>query len=387
MKNTIILLLVLFCQTGYAQLHDDFSDGNFTANPAWSGSSSGGDFSIFNNRLRSGSNKASANFYLSTANSMGINCSWEFWVNLQFSTSGSNYADVYLISDKADLQSNQINGYFVRIGNTEDEISLYKRSGTTGSSTKIIDGVNGSVAASNNTVRVRVSRDHLGKFTLEREIAGINSSFINEGTAIDLSHLNTTSFGIYIQQSTSSFFQKHFFDDFRIGALNTDTIAPRLNTVTVLDSTTLEATFSEAMDSLSIQNKLNFSIGNFPGLVVQINTGTDPLKCKIRLSEPLSTGTFLLTVSSVKDRNGNNIGNNNTCPLSYVKPYRVKYKDIAINEVFPDPSPQIDLPSVEYVELINTTNEMISLNNWKFSDPSSTAVLGNISMMPKSFLI
>jgi len=387
MKNSLILLLIFCSHLGFSQIIDDFSDGNFSANPEWKGSNSGGDYKIINNRLRSESNKASGNFYLSTANSLALNCYWEFWINLQFSTSGLNYADVYLVSDKADLQSAMINGYFVRIGNTDDEISLYRRTGASGSSIRIIDGINGSVGSSNNTVKIRVSRDHLGLFTLDREVIGTNSAFVNEGTFPDNSHVNTSFFGILIQQSTASFFQKHFFDDFKIGTLNTDTIAPSLSIVTVIDSSTLEAHFSEAMDSLSAKDKLNYQLHNFSGHILQIIKEADPQKYRIRLSEPLNTGIFSLSIQNVYDRNGNMIKSNNSYSFNYIKPYYGKFRDIMINEVFPDPSPQIDLPSVEYVELINVSDHTISLNNWKFLDPTSTATLGNISLAPGSILI
>jgi hypothetical protein len=387
MKNILIILLIFYCHSSFSQIVDDFSDGDFIAKPQWNGSNMGGDFKVINNRLRSESNKASGNFYLSTANTLALNCYWEFWINLQFNTSSLNYADIYLISDKADLQSAMINGYFLRIGNTEDEISLYKRSGSAGSSIRIIDGINGSVGSSNNTVKIRVSRNHLGLFTLDREVIGPNSGSINEGSFADNTHINTSSFGIFIQQSTASFFQKHFFDDFKIGTLNTDSIAPTLNMVNVLDSSTLEVRFSEAMDSLSVKDKTNYNINNFPGHIVQIDTETDPQKYKIRLSEPLNTGNFILTVLNLSDRNGNKIKSNNSYTFNYIKPYYGSLGDIIINEIFPDPSPQIDLPSVEFVELINTSEKTISLNNWKFLDPLSTATLGNISIAPGSILI
>jgi hypothetical protein len=86
-KYRLILLLIFCCHAGFSQINDDFSDGNFSVNPEWNGSNSGGDFKIINNRLRSESNKASGNFYLSTANTLASNCYWEFWINLQFSTS------------------------------------------------------------------------------------------------------------------------------------------------------------------------------------------------------------------------------------------------------------------------------------------------------------
>ncbi|MFZ4102069.1 MAG: lamin tail domain-containing protein, partial [Sphingobacterium thalpophilum] len=387
MKKTVIILLLFNCLTGYSQINDDFSDGNFSSNPEWNGSNAGGDFRIINNRLRSESTKTSGNFYLSTSNTYAKNCYWEFWVNLQFSTSGSNYVDIYLVSDKSDLQSTLINGYFVRIGNTEDEISLYRRSGSAGGSTRIIDGINGSVGSTNNTVKVRVSRDNLGLFTLEREVIGTNSQLVNEGTFLDNSHVNTSSFGIFIQQSTASFFQKHFFDDFKVGILKIDTIAPTLSTVIVLNSTTLELQFSEAMDSLSVKDKKNYTIQNFKGIILDINTETNPQKYTIRLSEPLSTGDFILTVINVLDRSGNKIKSNNNHSFNYTKPYDGIFRDIVINELFPDPSPQVGLPMAEFVELLNTSDKTISIKNWKILDLTSTAIIGDFSISPGSNLI
>jgi hypothetical protein len=387
MKNALIILLSFYCLAGYTQITDDFSDGNFSSNPQWNGSNTGGDFKIINNRLRSESTKISGNFYLSTANKLAKNCYWEFWINLQFSTSSTNYVDVYLVSDKSDLQSTLINGYFVRIGNTEDEISLYKRSGSSGSSSRIIDGINGSVGSTNNTIKVRVSRDNLGLFTLEREVIGANSQLVNEGSFLDSSHVNTSSFGIFIQQSTASFFQKHFFDDIKVGTLKTDTIAPLLSTITVLDSTTLELQFSEAMDSLSVKDKKNYMIQNFQGHIITINTETNPQKYKIRLSESLNTGNYTLTAINVMDRSGNKIKTNNTYTFNYIKPYYAIFRDIVINELFPDPSPQVDLPMAEFVELLNTSDKTISIKNWKIFDLTSTAIIGDFSISPGSNVI
>ncbi|HEX8577101.1 MAG TPA: hypothetical protein VF677_12475, partial [Flavobacterium sp.] len=102
--------------------------------------------------MRSNSTTANSNFYLSTANTLATNCQWEFWVNLQFNPSSANYVDVYLTSDQANLQSANINGYFVKIGNTNDEVALYKRSGV--AVTKLIDGGDGILNTSNNRIKI-----------------------------------------------------------------------------------------------------------------------------------------------------------------------------------------------------------------------------------------
>ncbi|WP_276360364.1 lamin tail domain-containing protein [Daejeonella sp. H1SJ63] len=387
MKNIIFFMLLLFSNTVYSQLNDEFADGDFSSNPNWTGSNSGADFSIINNRLRSNSNTASSSFYLSTANNLAMNVKWEFWVNIQFNPSGSNYADIYLISDKADLKNAAINGYFIRIGGTDDEISLFKRSGAASGSTKLIDGVNGILNSSNNTIKVKVSRSDTGIFILERETGSTNSGFYTEGTMTDISFTNSGHFGIFIQQSSPTFFQKHFFDDFKILPLVADTSPPELNGISVLNAETLELSFNEIMDSISIKKPANFNLSNYDGSISSVSTSIDPAKYRLGLSKPLNTGNYTLKISGVKDRAGNLISTKDTISFPYVKPYSAIAGDIIINEIFADPGPQIDLPSVEFVELYNTTKETISIKTWKFSDQSSISTLGEISMDPESFLI
>ncbi|MEJ7694132.1 Ig-like domain-containing protein, partial [Daejeonella sp.] len=355
MKQVLIIFLIFSTTVLRAQLNEDFSDGNFTTNPVWTGSNNAVDFMVIDNKLRSNSNAANSSFFLSTQSTLASNAQWEFWVNLQFSTSGSNYIDVYVISDKADLKAPLINGYFVRIGNTDDEISLYKRSGTTGSSVKIIDGANGSVGLSNNTIKIRLKRDMVGNFTLEREIVSSSSSYVPEGNVVDVSHITSSHFGILVQQSTASFFLKHFIDDIKIASIVTDTSPPVVSSVSNIDSNTLEITFNEAIDSLSAKTASNYVLNNNPGSVSQIQTTNDPAKFRLRLINALTSGTYLVSVTNVKDRNGNLIGPNNSGSFTYIKPFVAKFGDVVINEIFADPTPQIDLPSVEFVELRNNT--------------------------------
>src|ERR1051325_4433869 len=168
----LALLGLLIPHLALAQFADDFSDSDFISNPAWSGDTA--EFAIANvagnNVLRSNSTMASSNFYLSTPSSLVNNCQWEFWVNLTFNTSSANYVDVYLTSDSANLNASNNNGYYVRIGNTADEISLYKK--VSGTSTKIIDGVDGVTNISNNILKIRVTRESANLWKLERDVTG-----------------------------------------------------------------------------------------------------------------------------------------------------------------------------------------------------------------------
>jgi hypothetical protein len=150
-----------------AQFTDNFSDGDFTNNPTWSGDEA--NFSVQNQILRLTAPAVADQMYLSTANEAIENAQWEFWVQLTFNPSSTNYTNVYLVSNQANLKGS-LNGYFVRIGNTSDEVSLYRQTGTT--ITEIIDGVDGFVNMDPVLVRVRVTRDAVGNWELFADNTG-----------------------------------------------------------------------------------------------------------------------------------------------------------------------------------------------------------------------
>ena len=113
----------LFPVFASAQLQDDFSDGDFTANPTWSGDVTS--FQVLSGQLNSTNQVTNATFYLSTPSTLASAAQWEIYMKLDFSTSSLNYVDVYLTSDAADLNAVG-GGYFVRVGGTADEICLYR---------------------------------------------------------------------------------------------------------------------------------------------------------------------------------------------------------------------------------------------------------------------
>lgn len=387
MKKYLLAFLIFFCKTAFCQLNDPFEDGDFTFNPVWSGSNGSADFTIIANRLRSNSVTTGSNFYLSTANSLATNCTWEFYCNLQFNTSGANYVDVYLIANQADLQNADINGYFIRIGNTDDEISLYKRTGAQNTSIKIIDGANDSFNTSNNIAKIKVTRTAENLFILERDLTGTGSAYITEGSVTDADIISSTHFGIYIQQSTASFIQEHFFDDVKIEAIIPDVTPPTLLSALAIDTLTVDAIFSEAMDSVSAKLNLNYMLNNGTGNPVSVSTTSDNFRYRLLFSNSLNTANYTLTVINVKDLSNNMISINNTADFNFVKPYIAKPHDLIINEVFADPSPQIDLPTVEFIELFNTSTNVISLKNWIYSDTDTQFTFTKDSILPGEYLI
>ena len=102
MKKIIILLFVAFNFSLKAQFQESFSDGNFTANPVWSGDVANFEINV-SNQLHLNAPAVTDESVLVTTSNAAVDGYWEFYVDLDFNPSGSNRAYVYIISNQNDL--------------------------------------------------------------------------------------------------------------------------------------------------------------------------------------------------------------------------------------------------------------------------------------------
>ena len=374
-----ILVASLDCS---GQFTDNFSDGDYTLNPAWTPDNPA-NWIVTSNRLRSNSTTLNSTFFISTASTQALNAQWEFYVNLQFNTSSANFVDAYLTSSTASMAS--ANGYFVRIGGTPDEISLYKS--TAGVGTILINGVDGITNNSNTILKIKVTRNNANLWTLERDISGAGNSYVSEGTVTDNSFSTSSFFGIRITQSTSSFFNKHFFADFYVGNIIVDTTPPVLNSTTVVSATEINLVFNENLDPVSTLLVSNYSANNGLGNPATAELQADQKTVKLTFFKTFANGIQnQLTLSGIKDLLGNAMSST-TQNFLFFQPAPTKNKDLIITEIFADPSPQIGLPDVEFIEIYNRSNNPIDLNGWKLSDGSSIATFPSQIVLPNEYWI
>lgn len=206
-KIAILLLTIVQWSVIQAQFSDNFSDGNFTTAPTWSGDEA--NFIIENEQLRLFGPAESSSAYLATTSAASANASWEFYVRMDFNPSASNLARVYLASDQQNLGGN-LNGYYVQLGGTDDEVSLYRQTGST--RTKIIDGQDGALNLPASEMKIRVTRDENGKWELFSDV-GLTNSIFKEGEVVDSTHPASHFFGVYcLYTATRS--TSFYFDDF-----------------------------------------------------------------------------------------------------------------------------------------------------------------------------
>lgn len=382
-KICIILPLICSAYVCYPQVVDDFSDDDFINNPIWTPDNAN-NWTVVSGQLRSNSATASSSFYITTPSSKVLEAQWNFYVLLQFNTSGLNFVDVYLASQQADLLSPTNSGYFVRIGGTPDEISLYKM--TAGVSTLLINGTDGITNRTNNPLRIKVIRDDNNVWSLERDASG-GTNYVLEGTVIDNSFSTSNFFGIRIQQSTATFFNRHFFDDIYVGDIVVEKDPPVLSAVDVLSNTQLSLLFNEALNTASAETTSHYSVSNNIGNPILAKLQPDGKTVQLTFSQPFSNGVMKeLEVAGVQDLVGNLI-----IPISktflFFQPLPVNSKDIIFTEIFADPSPQVGLPEVEFIEIYNRSANPIDLIGWKFSDGTSVATLPSRIILPNQYWI
>ncbi|MEO7767492.1 MAG: lamin tail domain-containing protein, partial [Ferruginibacter sp.] len=383
-----IFLLIPFAAK--TQLTENFSDGDFSINPQWVGNTASW---IINPayQLQSNNLVANSSFYLSTVSTLAQSAQWEFTVNLRFATSGANYADVYVISSSSDLSAVSTSGYFIRIGNTADEISLYRKDAGVAGSTKIIDGTDGVLSSSsNNIARIKLVRDASNQWTLFSDITGTGNAYVSEGTITDVTYSTAAYFGILVKQSSiAGFAQKHFFDEIEVKPFIPDTTPPLILAATVLSANTLDLLMNEPLEPASSQSFANYSADN--GLDNPINVFLDSLNpALVHLSfvGNFKSGLYYqLSVNGVKDLAGNPVVNGKASFI-YFAPYTARRYDVVIDEIMADPSPPVGLPGNEWIGLKNTSAAAINLLGWKIGDAGGlSGPVPDFILLPDSFVI
>ncbi|MGE5108427.1 MAG: lamin tail domain-containing protein [Sphingobacteriales bacterium] len=384
-KLTALSFLTFSSLFSYAQLTENFGDDDYTNNPSWITSSPADWIVNASQQLQSNNQVASSTFYISTASTLATIAQWEFYSQLTFNTSSANYIDVYLTASASDLTLITTTGYFVRLGNTADEIALYRKDAS-GVVTKIIDGLDATLNTGNNVMKIKVVRDASDKWTLFRDLSGTGMSYTSEGFVTDATYNTSSFFGIIIKQSTSGFFQRHFFDDIEIKPYVPDITPPAIVSVTATSSAAVDVLFNEPVDLTTSETTTNYVAGNGIGspttaarsiannALVQLNFGT---------GFPNGINNTL-TINGVQDLSGNAVINE-TGTFGF---YTAQRYDIVIDELVADPTPQVGLPNAEWIELKNTSSFPINLQNWKIGDASGiSGPLPGFILKPDSFVI
>ena len=346
MKHLYLLLLLLLPGLGHAQLRDDFSDGNFTLNPTWSGDAAS--FQVLMQQLQSnGPAVTGTQIALSTPCRANIGTVWEFWANLKLATSSGNLADVWLMATQADLKNSNNTGYFVRLGGTPDEVSLFRKDSTR-AAVYVIDGVDGTLVSTNNNklVRVRVTRSLTNQWKLERDLTGGRTFAAEPGQPIDATYQRSNYFGVALLYSMAN--ARNFaFDDFVV----TDATAPLLLRAVPVDARQVDIAFNEPVDPVSAALPANYRLQSGAVPVSATRSATNPAVVRLAFAASFAAQS-VVEARNVADLYGNVAAGPLTAAFTAL-PVAPAVGDLIISEIFADETPQVGLPLSEYLEIYN----------------------------------
>lgn len=376
MRKKLLFFFLLVIVRMPAQVQEDFSDGDFLVNPSWSGTI---DNFIVNPEFQLQSNVEDASTsYLSTPSEAFDDAKWEIYVRIAYNPSSSNYALFYLAAAQPDL-SLMPDGYYVQIGNTADEVSLYVQKN--GKKTKIIDGRDKILDTSDNRLYVKVTRSVLGEWTLYSRLVS-EPEYVQEGTVTDNQVRMSEYAGVLVKNSKTTG-KDYYFDDIRVtGEPAKDTEAPQWSDLSIAGPCRFQLSFTEPV---VLDNALFSLIYLNERRAVEI-TGMSQSEAGeivwLDVAEELFPyGLYELTVHNITDLAGNPLEGEVTKRIG--QPEQVAAGDLLFNEIMFNPSDD----GAEYVELFNVSDKLLDLQNLAITTRKSDGSFNTGNVFPENSFV
>ncbi len=380
---TTCLVFVCFL-TASAQFVEDFSDGDFTNGNVWSGDAA--EFQVnASTQLQLDNSGVASTSYLSAPNTLTNldSVEWQFYIRQSFSPSGSNNGRVYLASDQANL-TGSLNGYYVLFGEagSGDAISIYEQTGV--SSTLVCSGTVGAIASSFD-VSVKILRNHLGDWELWVDYSA-GTNYTLDATGNNTTHNSSAFIGVVCNYTVSNS-TDFYFDTFYSGDYILDLTPPSVSSLVATSANDLDVYFDEPVDQVTAETVGNYNITGFGMPATATRDGSNLALVHLNFSSAFVSGTtYTLETNNVEDLSGNamSLSSDNFTYLVFATPGS---RDVLINEIFADPSPQVGLPDKEFIEIYNNTSDYFDLNGWQITDGTGTATMPTHTLAPNAYLI
>lgn len=383
MRYFLTSLFFVVVHLTFAQLNDDFSDGDFTNNPSWVGADT--IFTVDTEQLRlnatvAGDAYLSSSFAATTLDDK----EWRVWIKQSFSPSANNNSKYYLAVDDADLSLGTLSGYYLQMGESGSGDAIRLMYENAGVSTEICAATAGQIATTFE-VGIKVTRDNLGNWSLFVDAAG-GDNYVLEGTGLEASITTADRIGMYCL-FTGGNISKFYFDDVYFGAPIVDLTPPSIADIIVVDQNNLDLVFNEALDQVIAETETNYLVDNAIGNPqTALLDGTNPAIVHLNFTNPFVNGLLnTIDVTSIEDLEGN-AGNDDTTFMYFI-PETPAFGDVIVTEFLCDPTPSVGLKDAEFIEIYNRSNKIFDLDGWKIGDASSNGTLDAYILNPGAFVI
>ena len=376
-RSVLFLSLIVCSDRISAQLVDDFSDGDFTNGPSWTGDTD--DFVVnINGELQLMAPEAGESSLFTTL-SYPDTIQLDMTFRLEMSPSSSNFGLIYLGLD--DLDPSVANGYYLQIGESgsNDAIKLYRLDN--GSEILLATASDGAIASDPAQARISVTihPDGLWSFSTDYGLSGFNElEFEVMDDTHSFSSLNI--FGVYCEY-TETRKENFFYDDISIMKFEEDETGPLLTNLSVTGDKTILLSFNEKIDAATAENLDNYIVDQ--GLGSPSGAISDGVKVFLTFDNTFLSGTpYQLAILNVEDENGNAI-------IPIAEPFIVtvfpNIGDLAISEILSDPYSG----GSDFVEIFNKSDKYLNLNGLIISNlakDEQKSIDQDIDLLPGEYL-
>ena len=376
-RSVLFLSLIVCSDRISAQLVDDFSDGDFTNGPSWTGDTD--DFVVnINGELQLMAPEAGESSLFTTL-SYPDTIQLDMTFRLEMSPSSSNFGLIYLGLD--DLDPSVANGYYLQIGESgsNDAIKLYRLDN--GSEILLATASDGAIASDPAQARISVTihPDGLWSFSTDYGLSGFNEL---EFEVMDDTHSfnGLNIFGIYCEY-TETRKENFFYDDISIMKFEEDETGPLLTNLSVTGDKTILLSFNEKIDAATAENLDNYIVDQ--GLGSPSGAISDGVKVFLTFDNTFLSGTpYQLAILNIEDENGNAI-------IPIAEPFIVtvfpNIGDLAISEILSDPYSG----GSDFVEIFNKSDKYLNLNGLIISNlakDEQKSIDQDIDLLPGEYL-
>ncbi|MBA7528290.1 hypothetical protein ES705_20473 [subsurface metagenome] len=295
------------------------------------------------------------------------NTSWQFSIRYDFNPSSANHWAIFL-SDNS-LPDNTIEYalvFGVNYNGNSDELQLWE----------ISNGVTNCILNTGFNWEDNIKRGEVVGFKLSLSKSGVFAIKIDTSGGIyhsigqqEIEHKeNINVFTLYYKY-TSTYDGGLTFDDFTAtGELSNEHSTPGIESIHVIHSKAIELKFTEVV---RLRDDQEFCVEGVGCSIPDLTAGSIFL---LELPGILLSGSrYNIHLPEVEDMYGNRLSSTESTQQFY---YPEAY-DIVINEILADPSPPVLMPETEFVEILNTSAEDISVKGWLIAANDKVIVLSN----------
>ena len=166
-----------------------------------------------------------------------------------------------------------------------------------------------------------------------------------------------------------------------------DVTAPTIASVRSTFTNQITISFSEPVDKTSAETLNHFSLNRGIGHPAALEWQNGGKEVLLMFSADLTDATtYQLTADRVKDLRGNAI-RAASINFTFSAPVNPGFRELVINEIYPDPDANSPLPKAEFIEIYNAGTRAIKMRDFTLSDNRSVARLSHFELAAHDYLI